>query len=165
MHITTTEILAIRELDIIIRKSYGANLQECYANWALTQLSNGLSSNSLSILAGLTWKDNYFEADIFFLNALKELDIAIPPPQVSIKNFAIAVCKKILNEEISTEQGCKVLADIFIETSDNDYTYWYNLQNNDYRNYLTEEEYRRRFDKEVKKEAQSFLDAPQKKIV
>lgn len=76
--ISTTEILAIRELDIILRKLYGSSVQECYSHWALTQLSNGFSSHNLCILAGMTWKNNYFEADAFFLAALKELSIPIP---------------------------------------------------------------------------------------
>lgn len=157
MNISTTEILAIRTLDIGVRKFYASSLQECYAHWALTQLSNGISSYHLCILAGITWKDNYFESDALFLAALKELNIPVPSKESAIKNFAIDICKRILDKDISAEKGCDILVSISLETNDENYNDWYNLKSNDNWGYLSQEAYKSRLNKEIKKRAQSFL--------
>jgi hypothetical protein len=58
--ISNTEIFAIRILECI-QKKYGLNLQECYAKWAIAQLSKGMHSTKLSVLATFTAMDNFFE--------------------------------------------------------------------------------------------------------
>lgn len=149
--ISTTEILAIRLLDRVQRK-YGFNMQECYSNWACTQLENGYSSANLNILAAMTLHDNFFEVESFFLKALKDLNISIPNKSDAVRSYVILICNKIINKELSEKQGCWILAKIYQDLDyDPFYQRWYDLYESIEANFITN------FAEVVGAEANQFL--------
>lgn len=128
--ITTTEILALRLLTRI-QKKYNFNLQESYRDWAYTQLENGIDSVNINVLAGLTSFDNYFETESYFLKALHDLNIQIPPDEIAVKNYARLICNKILNNEISEADGCHLLATICLDRDYSpEYRVWLDIEEN-----------------------------------
>lgn len=124
--ITTIEIFAIWYLRFL-QNRYGFNLAECQINWARSQMLQGANSLSLYALAGMSSMDNSFEVDEYFLKALKELKIEIPPKQLAIENYVIFICKNITERILSEDVGCDLLANICIELQYEEYRDWYEL--------------------------------------
>jgi hypothetical protein len=52
---------------------------------ALTALEENIESDSMTILAGMSDKDNSFELEQYFVTALKEVDISVPSKLISAK--------------------------------------------------------------------------------
>lgn len=149
--ISTTEILAIRLLNRI-QKMYGFNIQECYSKWAYTQLENGCISDNLNILAGISIDDNFFLVESYFLKALKDLHIEIPNDGDAVRKYAISICDKILNNEISEKEGCHILATIYADLNyAAQYQKWFDIDEN------IDEKSESDFKKAVREQAKQFL--------
>jgi hypothetical protein len=91
-------------------------------DWAIAALEEGYESPSLVILAGLTDLDSLEEVRSYFRKSLCELDLIVSKdPKIEIANYAIEICKQILNNQISIFSGHQILYQIWLKT--NDYSY------------------------------------------
>lgn len=86
-------------------------------------LQQGLDSESLVILAGLSEKDNSFEIKQYFDKTLEELQVDLPDKRTAAIELAIYYAQKIVEERIDPIEGtwniindCLGSYDFFAET-------------------------------------------------
>jgi len=76
-----------------------------YAEWAISQLERDVDSPSLRILAGLDAHDNRFETDMYFRRTLRELQIAEPAAETSVRAYACELCAGIVAGTLEPKDG------------------------------------------------------------
>jgi hypothetical protein len=90
---------------------------EDYVLWAETLLSKGLENESIEMLAslGLEHPIDTDEAKLYYGEICKELKISFPEKQQSSMTYAKYLAKKIVNKEITPENGASMLFKICME--------------------------------------------------
>ncbi len=81
--------------------------------WAIEKVSNGDTSNSLILLAGLT-KSEVGSARDLFIGALAELSIAVPPTKDLLLHRTRTIAKAIVRGAVSPSDGCSQIREIAI---------------------------------------------------
>jgi hypothetical protein len=109
-------------------RAIGKISAEDYAVWAGEMLVQNHDSTSLRILAGLNRRDSIFEAQDYFLRAMKELNLEEPEPDAAVREYARETAKQIIDGQIEPQQGVRALYQICVATEyPEELMIWYEL--------------------------------------
>lgn len=87
---------------------------------ALVGLQQGLDSESLLVLAGMSSSDNSFEIEFYFRSALKELGIQLPNKQDATIKLAKFFVDEVLDGKITVIEGVsRIITDCQLLVFDN----------------------------------------------
>jgi len=82
----------------------------------ITALSEGIESENIKIIAGMSPTDNHFELKEYFLQALQENGIYLPTKKNALKNILSPAINQILSKKIDILNGCLQLTKIVNQT-------------------------------------------------
>lgn len=89
-----------------------------YIDWAENLLTEGVESENVAILAslGLDKQPDSEDIKIFFKKSLKDLNLELPLKKDGLLAYAVYLCKKIVNGEISSKKGVNELSHFFYQS-------------------------------------------------
>ncbi len=102
---------------------------EDFFDWAVDMLEQNYDSRHLRILAGMDRKStSAFEAEEYFLNCIKELNLSVPDSHKAILAYACEAAQEIVDGKISARQGVRKMYQFWIDTDfDQDFVIWLEL--------------------------------------
>ena len=110
------------------KRALGEVFASNYIDWAGEMLVQGYDSHSLRILAGLDGFISTFEAEDYFLRSIKELNLTVPDSDMAIRAFACAIAQRVIDGNITGQEGVRALYKICIATEyEKDFIVWLEL--------------------------------------
>lgn len=151
--ISRVEIFAIMVLDCI-RRRYGFNLQECLINWAICEIQRGTESTELNVLSAMSIFDSPFEVEEYFIKAMHSLNLVFPTKSEAIHLYITFLCNKLLINELSESECCKIISEICSELDyQGEYLMWFKLREDRCNDIISETDFRLK----VRQYAQNFI--------
>lgn len=106
-----------------------------YVDWAFTCLEEGFDSKSLRLLAGLDKKHPYkIDFEELFRQSLEELGWKYLDKRESLLNYAKAIAKQILSDEIESVEAVEKIYKVYVQLGYPDELETWNLLYDGYSN-------------------------------
>lgn len=83
-------------------------------NWATALVAEGIESDAVMILAGMSPTANAFEIEELFNRALSELSIQRPSSTEALWGYAKAIAKEVLNGALAAEEGASMIYEVSV---------------------------------------------------
>lgn len=114
--LTSSEIQKLFEL--LVKRALGRATGEDCVEWAWSMQEAGLDTPTLRILGGQDWPFDRWELDRYFLQALADLEIELPPNDVRLRQCVYLMARCIVEGVIPPAEGCRNIAELACSSYD-----------------------------------------------
>ncbi|MCW3479678.1 hypothetical protein OL229_08900 [Neisseriaceae bacterium JH1-16] len=108
-------IITMRIEQLSGKRVLGNACSKDYTNWAEGLLYEGVESENVAILAGMSFERNpdSEEIEAYFQKSLKDLNIQITSDDEALNCYAKYICTQIISGDVTPEHGLEILQNFY----------------------------------------------------